>query len=76
MTWIYQCYKKRHKYTKYYNFFLLTKRKRKRKKVWDKVGIDSAEMRVINWERERESICYNCESSHQGVKRAKLRLQS
>ena len=54
---------------KYYNFFLLTKRKRIKKKwlISEKVGIENAQMRVIkwkivwndnrknkNWERERE----------------------
>ena len=33
---------------KYYNFFILSKRKRKRKKlIRDKVGIKNAEIRIV-----------------------------
>ena len=64
----------------YYNLFLLTKWKRNKGLIRDKVGIDNAEMRVIKWkrvemiiqnrklgdggEREINDICYNYESSH------------
>ena len=37
---------------KYYNFILLTKRKRKKKElIRDKVKIDKTDMIVIKWER-------------------------
>ena len=39
--------KKTLKYKKYYNFFVLTKRIRKKKLIKDKVQIENADMRII-----------------------------
>ena len=47
--WIYQCQKKKkiRKYVKYYNFFVLTKRIRKKKLIKDKMQIENADMGII-----------------------------
>ena len=39
--------KKAHKYIKYYNFFLLIKRKGENRLITDKVRTENVEMRVI-----------------------------
>ena len=44
--------KKKCKYLKYYNFFLVIKRKRKKGLKRDKMGIKNGDM--WEWERERE----------------------
>ena len=41
--------KKTLKYKKYYNFFVLTKRIRKKKLIKDKVQIENADIRIIKW---------------------------
>lgn len=55
MNWINQRHQKKKKnaikYMMYYNLFLLTKRKRNKGLIRDKVRIDNAKMIVIKWKR-------------------------
>ena len=39
--------KKKCKYMKYYNFFVLTKKRKKNKLIRDKVEIENANMRIV-----------------------------
>ena len=51
--------KKKCKYMKYYNFFVLTKRIRKKNRlIKDKVLIENADMRIIKWQQQFHNKSY------------------
>ena len=51
--------KKTRKYIKYYNFFVLTKRIRKKKRlIKDKVQTENADMRILKWLQQFHNKSY------------------
>ena len=50
--------KKKCKYIKYYNFFVLTNKIRKKKLIKDKVQIENANMRIKKWPQQFQNKSY------------------